>query len=283
MTNKNQEHVIGKQWLPKLLTWGGILLMLTGGILAYPTLQNYLAPPDAQSLEFSITPASDTAPPLMVLPETELLPTVEQPINTPVKTQSGLQTTDPTTQTSTPQATSTATATPLPSPTVDPASLVPTRMVIPTIDLDTPVVAVGWETREINGQVVSNWIVPDAFAAGWHENSAVPGQVGNTVINGHHNIYGEVFRDLEDLEAGDEIRLSAGETVHYYSVTARHILKEKGEPLEVRIENASWILPSQDERLTLVTCWPYTNNTHRLIIVATPTSAPRTTIPLLEE
>lgn len=272
----HQQHIIGSQWLPKLLTWGGILLMLTGGILAYPTLQDYLAPPDAQSLEFSITPVSTTAPPLMILPETELLPTDKTPTLT-------LQTTAATTQTPTPQATPTPTATPLPSPTVDPMSLVPSRMVIPAIDLDAPIIQVGWETQEINGQVVSNWIVPDAFAAGWHNNSAFPGQVGNTVLNGHHNIYGEVFRDLEDLEAGDEIRIYAGETAYYYSVTARHILKEKGEPIEVRIENASWILPSQDERLTLVTCWPYTNNTHRLIIVATPTQPPPTTIPLLEE
>ena len=36
------------------------------------------------------------------------------------------------------------------------------------------------------------------------------------------------------------------------------------------MENAAWIMPSEDERLTLVTCWPYTSNTHRLIIVARP-------------
>jgi sortase A len=49
------------------------------------------------------------------------------------------------------------------------------------------------------------------------------------------------------------------------------ILKELGEPIEVRYQNARWILPSLDERLTLVTCWPKTGNTHRLIIVAFPT------------
>jgi LPXTG-site transpeptidase (sortase) family protein len=53
-------------------------------------------------------------------------------------------------------------------------------------------------------------------------------------------------------------------------VTEKHILKEKGEPPEVRRQNAKWIEPSDDERLTMITCWPYTNNTHRLIVVAKP-------------
>jgi len=38
----------------------------------------------------------------------------------------------------------------------------------------------------------------------------------------------------------------------------------------VRRQNARWIAPTTDERLTLVTCWPYTGNSHRLIIVAKP-------------
>ena len=40
----------------------------------------------------------------------------------------------------------------------------------------------------------------------------------------------------------------------------------------VRRANAQWIAPTDDERLTLVTCWPYISNTHRLIIVAKPVS-----------
>jgi sortase A len=48
------------------------------------------------------------------------------------------------------------------------------------------------------------------------------------------------------------------------------ILPEKYEQLDVRMNNAQWILPSVDERLTLISCWPYESNTHRLIIVARP-------------
>ena len=38
----------------------------------------------------------------------------------------------------------------------------------------------------------------------------------------------------------------------------------------MREENGRWIQPSDDERLTLVTCWPADSNTHRLILVAVP-------------
>jgi len=289
----SRTDVVGGKWLPNLLTWGGVLLMLTGGIIAYPVLSDYLAPPDAENLGFSVTLAPDAttlapSPPPMILPETELLETSEdtvepeaqieitvtsegevepaEPTATLVVTEEGAEPEDQTEAQPTPEATST----PTPPPTPDPASLVPTRLVIPAIDLDAPIVEVGWETQEINGQLVSSWIVPDTFAAGWHQNSAPPGQIGNTVLNGHHNIHGQVFRDLVDLEAEDELTLYAGETAHYYVVTELYILKEKGEPVEVRLENAQWILPTDDERLTMVTCWPYTNNTHRLIVVARP-------------
>lgn len=90
------------------------------------------------------------------------------------------------------------------------------------------------------------------------------------MLDGHHNIRGEVFRRLVDLKPGDAIDLYAGGKVYHYAVTEKHILPDRDQPLQVRIANAQWIQPTADERLTLVTCWPYTNNTHRLIIVARP-------------
>jgi sortase A len=261
--------------------------MLTGGVIAYPTVQSYLAPPDAEALEFSITvapsptatavvststatlpatataTATPTAPPPLILPETELL--VEE---TP--TAVSLPPTIQAEETATPAPTYTPTPTSTPTPTPDPLSLQPDHLVIPSIQLDAPVIQVGWESQEVNGQLVSSWIVPNEYAAGWHVTSAVPGEPGNTVLNGHHNIYGEVFRDLEDLEPGDEIIVQTGQAQHHYVVTERHILEEKYQSEEVRQQNAQYIMPTADERLTLVTCWPYTNNTHRLVIVALP-------------
>jgi sortase A len=159
----------------------------------------------------------------------------------------------------------------LPSPSTrpSPATAPPDRIVAPAIGLDAPVVPVGWKTVEENGQTFTEWEVAD-YAGGWHKTSAYPGNVGNIVIAGHHNIRGEVFRYVVNLEPGHIVDLYVGPTVYRYVVTEKYILKEKGMPPEVRQENARWIAPTDDERLTLVTCWPYTNNTHRVVVVAKP-------------
>lgn len=154
-----------------------------------------------------------------------------------------------------------------PSPTPgDPANNSPTRIVIPAIQLDAPVETVGWHT--VNG--VSQWDVPDHKAAGWLKTSAPLGQPGNTALTGHHNIAGEVFRNLVKLQPGDLVTVYAGHQPYYYEVLSRRILPERGQSDAVRRANARWIQPTSDERITLTTCWPYSSNTHRLIIVAKP-------------
>lgn len=162
-------------------------------------------------------------------------------------------------------------STPTPTPQRPPASSEPpTRLVIPAIALDTGVVPMGWSvTRESDGDTGTEWIIPKG-AAGWHENSALPGHSGNTVLSGHNNIYGEVFRDLDDVEPGDTVTLYVDETIYQYIVTEKYIVKEFGVPYEQRLKNAQFIAETDDERLTLVTCWPYETNTHRLILITKP-------------
>lgn len=146
----------------------------------------------------------------------------------------------------------------------------PSRLVIPVLGLDIPVVAVGLMTINTDTGSFQQWQVPNAPASGWHNTSAVLGQLGNTVFNGHHNIYGEVFRDLAQLEIGDTITLYTGETPYHYQVTQNELLPELWQTDETRLANAQWIGQTDDERITLVTCWPYTGNSHRLVIVAKP-------------
>lgn len=164
---------------------------------------------------------------------------------------------------------------PTPSATRPPAEEEPpTRIIAPAIKLDSKVVPMTWAVVDHNGTMVSEWVVPRK-AAGWHKNSALPGHGGNVVISGHHNIEGKVFRHVVDLEPGDEITLYAGRTPYSYTVTEKYILKEAGMPLQARKNNARWIMPTEDERLTLVTCWPYQwpGNTHRVIVVARPSDS----------
>lgn len=146
----------------------------------------------------------------------------------------------------------------------------PLRIIIPAIGLDAPIVPMGWSIVEDNGQQVSEWDVPDYRAVGWLETSALVGKVGNTVLEGHQDIAGRVFEYLDTVQAGDEIQVQTDSDVRKYLVVLKTILPEKGQPLAVRQQNAKWIAPSADERLTLVTCWPRNNNTHRLIVVAVP-------------
>ena len=90
------------------------------------------------------------------------------------------------------------------------------------------------------------------------------------MLNGHQNTYGRVFQDLGLLQRGDEIIVYTDAGAYHYRVAEQHILIEEGQPLSVRVENARWIMPTHDERLTLITCGPDGKSTHRLIIVALP-------------
>lgn len=145
---------------------------------------------------------------------------------------------------------------------------IPTRIIIPRIELNTPVVTASLATTRFDGGIAYQWLAPDFYAAGWHYSSAPLGEGGNTVINGHHNAFGEVFRDLVLLDVGDHIIVGTGGGEFRYEVSEILILREKFESPDVRRQNAIWISPTQDERLTLVTCWPYESNANRLLVVA---------------
>jgi sortase A len=167
--------------------------------------------------------------------------------------------------------TSAPTATP--EPVVRPDAEMPRWVSIASIDLDAPIIQTGTKLTWFEGQQYEQWLAPDEFAVGWHDTSARLGELGNTVLNGHHNVYGMVFGKLVDVSEGDLITVRGGQYEFFYMITNKMILPEKSVGLAQRLENARWILPSEDERLTLVTCWPAESNTHRLIVVAQPVGA----------
>jgi sortase A len=93
---------------------------------------------------------------------------------------------------------------------------------------------------------------------------------GNTVLNGHNTTRGEVFRDLYQVEPGDRMVIYSEDLPFFYEVSEKLFLPEGGQPLEVRVDNARYIQPTNDERVTLVTCHPYASLQYRLIIIARP-------------
>lgn len=141
---------------------------------------------------------------------------------------------------------------------------------IPRLGLSAPVVAVGSQVQTIDGRQVSQSYVPHAFAVGWSDQSAPIGSGGNTVFVGHNNVYGQVFKDIGSLSTGDEIIVTTGGGDRTYYVEQVVSFSEGDQSLDQRLANARWLERGQSERLTLITCWPYTTNTHRLVVVARP-------------
>ena len=258
-----------KQWISWVLILIGIIFVgfgLNAPIKDQLTLRANQPPPPPSNSVMPELPPSLADNPLPVIDfaiPTDTPTATASPTPTPLTNADGSIIVPPTPA---------VTATPLPSPTPNPyppAQSPPDRIVAESINLDSSVESVGWHEETVNGQTVSVWDVAE-YAAGWLKNSALPGNIGNTVLSAHHNIKGEVFRYIVDLEPGAPITLYADGRPYDYIVEDKFIVKDKGEPNSVRQENARWIGPFDDQRLTLISCWPYTNNTHRVIVIAKP-------------
>jgi len=158
-----------------------------------------------------------------------------------------------------------------PTPTLEmpPPQPTPTHITIPSLAVDANIVDVGITPTRIDGQDVYIWDVA-AYAVGHHFSSANPGEGENVVLSGHDDWQGEVFRDLYKLKKGDGIMVRAGDKTWSYHVDSLLLLQEVGVPLEQRLDNALYIGTTGDERLTLVTCWPYGVDDYRLVLIAKP-------------
>jgi len=246
--------------LPEILMAAGVVLLAVAGISRW-TQANGDAP--AQPAVIQPTPFPTPVPSTATSgPTAAAEPTAVQ--EAPIQTEQPSPTPalSPTVPTS-----PTATATPVA------AASPPNRIVIPSIEVDAPVVEVGWVVVERDGQLTTEWEVAD-YAAGFHKGSAYPGNPGNTVLSGHNNIRGKVFRYLSDMSVDDEIILYVDDRNYHYYVESVDILPERYASAAQRTENARLIGYFPDVRLTLVTCWPYTSNTHRVVVIAKPAPLP---------
>ena len=147
------------------------------------------------------------------------------------------------------------TASPPTSALIQPAAVValPTaapgrasRLVIEKIGVDAPVVPGDGDEQLRMG-------------VGHRAGTPGPGQVGNMVLSGHNDIYGQVFRYLDQLDAGDLITIYSQGEPFTYVVKQRLIV----EPTELSV-----LAPSQRPIVTLISCYPYLVDSHRIVIVA---------------
>jgi len=250
-----------------LLIGAGVMLLIAGGVLAYPYIDSRLSGPRRTPVQ---TAGTDQPP--ISSPTSD--PSEPGPTRRPTSVYLSTPETSPTSMWAiisgvAPNATTSALA----PTTQKPKTTSPSRIVIPALSVDAPVVPLSPHKLEVEGEMHEVWEVPNDYAAGWHRTSATIGEGGNVVLNGHNTNYGEGFRDLYRLHVGDEIILCSQQISRAYSVYQTLILPEGGQPLKARLANARYVMPTEDERLTLVTCHPYGSLRNRLIVLAQPTGS----------
>jgi sortase A len=174
----------------------------------------------------------------------------------------------PTARPATPRA-GTQQPTPAGTPTPVPDMPPPTHIKAPAVGIDTTIVEVSSAVEQMEGESVYRWQVAD-WAAGHHDTSASPGEGGNVVLAGHDDYKGEVFRGLHDIKIGDDVFVTSPSGTFHYVVAEVHLRKERGVSLAERLGTGTFMNPMPVERLTLITCWPYGIDDHRLIVVANP-------------
>lgn len=131
---------------------------------------------------------------------------------------------------------------PMPTPTSHQAI----RIQIPAIEVDAPVVqGDGWEQLK--------------KGVAQHVGTPNPGENGNIVLSGHNDVFGEVFRNLDQLQPGDAVILFTSQRQYTYVITGTQIV----DPTAVEVMN-----PTPNATVTLISCHPYLVDNHRIVVSA---------------
>lgn len=132
----------------------------------------------------------------------------------------------------------------IPIPTPSPQQAV--RIQIPAINIDAPIVqGDGWEQLK--------------KGVGQHLGTADPGQDGNLVLSAHNDIFGEIFKDLDQLERGDEVTVFTSQRSFTYVIVDTEVV----EPTAVEV-----LEQTKDARVTLISCYPYLVDDQRIVVTA---------------
>lgn len=132
----------------------------------------------------------------------------------------------------------------VPIPTPAPEHAI--QIQVPAIGVDAPIVqGDGWEQLK--------------KGVGQHIGSANPGTDGNVVLSAHNDVFGEIFRDLDQLKAGDVVILYTNQRSYTYVVTGIDVV----EPTRVEV-----MAPTDNPTVTLISCYPYRVDTQRIVVQA---------------
>ena len=132
----------------------------------------------------------------------------------------------------------------IPIPTQGPQHAI--RLQIPKINQDVPIVeGDGFEQLK--------------KGVGHHINSANPGESGNVVLSAHNDIHGEIFRHLDQLEAGDLIIIFSERQSYTYVVE---------DVLFVEPTQVEFLASTGTPTATLISCYPYMIDNKRIVVIA---------------
>jgi len=132
----------------------------------------------------------------------------------------------------------------IPIPTQGPQHAI--RLQIPKINQDVPIVeGDGFEQLK--------------KGVGHHINSANPGESGNVVLSAHNDIHGEIFRHLDQLEAGDLIIIFSERQSYTYVVE---------DVLFVEPTQVEFLASTGAPTATLISCYPYMIDNKRIVVIA---------------
>lgn len=132
----------------------------------------------------------------------------------------------------------------LPLPTAGPSQA--TRLQIPAINVDAPVVqGDGWEQLK--------------KGIGQHLGTVDPGRPGNLVVSAHNDVFGQLFRYLDELKEDDIVVVYTPQQAYTYKVTGSKIV----EPTDVSVMEQT-----TDGTITLISCYPYMVDNKRIVVTA---------------
>ncbi|MEM1335725.1 MAG: sortase, partial [Actinomycetota bacterium] len=149
------------------------------------------------------------------------------------------------------------------APVIDPVSVVPAAdQNLPPVDDGDAIARIEIPRIGVSDIVVAGIDIGDLKRGPGHfPDTPLPGQLGNAAIAGHRTTYGAPFFRVDELDPGDEIRVTTLNGVFVYRVTGQRIVA----PSEYQV--VATTDPSR-ATLTLVSCHPRYTAQQRIIISA---------------
>ncbi|MEL6270957.1 MAG: class D sortase [Chloroflexota bacterium] len=123
----------------------------------------------------------------------------------------------------------------------------PLRLTVPKLNIDQTIVqGADWEALKQGVGYILNGVTPSS-------------PTGTVALTAHNDIYGELFKNIDQLEPGDQFQVQTREDVFLYEITGTdivaptdvHVLNDVGKPQAI-----------------LISCYPYRVNTQRIVVYA---------------